>query len=150
LNNSLKAEIDRVQSEKQASERDLQNQVETARRNERDLERDLRTQLDTTRREGQDIERDLRAQLASMAGGAMGSRGMNNDAPVEWRERFETLEQELTAQRQTTEEVRRDAAQFLQEMRSLSQQSTEAIGKEERLLDQVSALEREVREWKSR
>jgi hypothetical protein len=150
LNNSLKAEIDRVQSEKQANERDLQNQVETARRNERDIERDLRTQLDNTRREGQEVERDLRSQLAGMAGGAIGSRGLNNDVPMEWRERFETLEQELSAQRQITEEVRRDAAQFLQEMRSLSQQSAEAMEKEERLLDQVSALEREVRDWKSR
>jgi hypothetical protein len=151
LNNNLKAEIDRVQNEKQTNERDLQSQIEAARRNERDLERDLRTQLDTTRREGQDIERDLRSQLASMAGGAMGSRSLNSDAPpVEWRERHENMEQELAAQRQTTEEVRRDAAQFLEEMRSLSQRSAEAIGKEEQLLDQVSALEREVREWKSR
>lgn len=155
MNNSLQAEIERVQSEKQASERDFQGQIENARRNERDLERDLRTQLDNTRKESQDVERDLRTQLAAMAGGAMGSRGIDsrgvdNVAPPEWRERFENLEQELTAQRQTTEEVRRDAAQFLQEMRALSQQSADAIGTEERLLDQVSALEREVREWKSR
>ncbi|TLD23395.1 cell polarity protein-like protein [Venturia nashicola] len=153
LNNSLKAEIDRVQSEKQIGERELQDQIENARRSERDLERDLRTQLDTTRKESQDVERDLRTQLAAMAGAAMGSRALsrtNSDAPPEWRERFETLEQELNVQRQTTEEVRRDAAQFLEEMRSLSQQSAETIGKEERLLDQVSALEREIREWKSR
>lgn len=153
LNNSLKAEIDRVQSEKQTSERELQGQIENARRNERDLERDLRTQLDNTRKESRDVERDLRTQLAATAGGTMGSRTLsrtNSDAPPEWRERFETLEQELTAQRQTTEEVRRDAAQFLEEMRTLSQQSADAIGKEERLLDQVSALEREIREWKSR
>lgn len=153
MNNSLKAEIDRVQSEKQASERELQGQIENARRNERDLERDLRAQLDNTRKESQDVERDLRTQLAAMAGGAMGNRALsrtNSDAPVEWRDRFEALEQELNVQRQTTEEVRRDAAQFLEEMRSLSQQSADAIGKEERLLDQVSALEREIREWKSR
>jgi hypothetical protein len=151
LNNSLKAELDRVQSEKQANDRELQGQIETARRNEREVERDLRNQLDSTRREGQEIERDLRAQLTGMAGGAMGSRGLDlNNAPVEWRERVETMEQELMAQRQTTEEVRRDASQFLQEMRTLSEQSAEAMEKEERLLDQVSALEREVRDWKSR
>lgn len=153
LNDSLKTEIDRVQGEKQASERELQGQIENARRSERDLERDLRTQLESTRKEGQDVERDLRTQLAAMAEGALGSRSLsrtNSDAPPEWRERFEILEQELNDQRQTTEEVRHDAAQFLEEMRSLSQQSADAIAKEERLLDQVSALEREIREWKSR
>ncbi|QDS70326.1 hypothetical protein FKW77_008568 [Venturia effusa] len=153
LNTSLRAEIDRVQHEKQVSERDLQAQIENARRNERDLERDLRTQLDNTRKESHDVERDLRTQLAAMAGGAMGTRALsqtNDDVPSEWRERFEILEQELAAQRQTTDEVRRDAAQFLEEMRALSQQTADAIGKEERLLNQVSAMEREIREWKSR
>jgi hypothetical protein len=150
LNENMQAELSRVRSEKQDSERQLREELDIARRNERELEKDFRAQLDVARREGSELERDLRAQLAAAAVTANQSRRRSVSAPGEYSKRYEELEQELVEQKQTTEEVRRDAAQFLQEMRELSSQSAEALEKEERLLDQVSALEREIREWKAK
>jgi hypothetical protein len=140
-----------VRSENEASERDLRAQIDDAQRNERALEQDLKVQIDEVRRQGTDVERELRAQLESaVVNNNTRSRSRADSAPGEWRERYEAMERELAEQRQTTEEVRRDAAQFLQEMRTLSEQSADALEKEDQLLDQVSALERDVREWKSR
>jgi predicted nucleic acid-binding Zn-ribbon protein len=150
LNENLQAELGRLRSEKQDSERMLREDLEIARRNEREVEKDMRAQLDDVRREGRELERDLRAQLAGAAVSGGGSRGRSASTSNGSSERYEALERELAEQKQTTEEVRRDAAQFLQEMRELSLQSTDAVEKEERLLDQVSALEREIREWKAR
>jgi hypothetical protein len=79
---------------------------------------------------------------------------MQHQAPKgeddEWRHRYEDLERELTDQQHVTEEVRQQASAFLQEMKELSVRSDQALHKEERLQSQVSTLEDEVREWKSR
>jgi hypothetical protein len=141
-----------MRSESTNNERELREQSDNARRNEQELERELRSQLDDARREARDIERDLRTQLDA-ATRSESSRSLNradSTSGGEWRSRFEALERELTEQRQTTEEVRRDAAQSLMEMQALSQQSAETLEKEDKLLDTVALLEREVREWKSR
>lgn len=152
LNDSLKSELDRIRNETSNNEREMREQLDDSRRNERDLERDLRAQIEEARREGREIERDLRAQMASMPmNNSQGrDRSVSNGAPGEWREKYEALEREIAEQRQTTDEVRREAAQSLLEMRDLSMQSAETIEKEECLLDTVAALEREVRDWKSR
>ncbi|KIV99617.1 uncharacterized protein PV09_08683 [Verruconis gallopava] len=150
LNDSLEAELTRVRTEKQDSERQLREDLDVARRNEREVEKELRAQLDDARREGREIERDLRAQLATATASINQDRAGLTGGFGDSTERLEALERELAEQKQTTEEVRRDAARFLQEMRDLSLQSADALEKEERLLDQVSALEREVREWKAR
>jgi hypothetical protein len=150
LNDTLQAELNKLRDHNAAVERDLRLQLDDARRSERDLERDLRDQLDQARREGLDMERDLRAQLENMRLNDTQSRPQADSVPEEWQQRCESLEKQVAEQQRTTDEVRREASQFLQEMRILSEQSSEAFEKEERLLDQVSQLEREVREWKSR
>jgi hypothetical protein len=150
LNDSLQVELNKLREDNAAVERDLRLQLDDARRSERDLERDLRAQVDQARREGLDMERDLRTQLENLRLKDNQGRTRPDSAPGEWQQRCESLEKQLMEQQRTTDEVRREASQFLQEMRSLSEQSTEALEKEERLLDQVSQLEREVREWKSR
>lgn len=152
LNESLQSELNKVREGNAAIERDLRLQLDDARRSERDLERDLRAQLDAATRQNFDMERDLRAQIDEARRDTEQNRSLNqaDSAPSDWQQRCEALEKLLADQQRTTEEVRREASQFLQEMRMLSEQSTEAFEKEERLLDQVSQLEREVREWKSR
>lgn len=152
LNDSLQSELNKVREGNAAIERDLRLQLDDARRSERNLERDLRAQLEATTRQNFDMERDLRAQIDEARRDAEQNRSLNqpSSTPSDWQQRSEALEKELADQQRTTEEVRREASQFLQEMRMLSEQSTEAFEKEERLLDQVSQLEREVREWKSR
>lgn len=56
----------------------------------------------------------------------------------------------MNEQQRVTEDVRRDAALFLQEMRELSNRSDAALEKEEQLFNRVTALEAELKDWKSR
>ena len=152
LNDALQAELNKAREEHANIERDLRSQLDEARRSERDLERDLRAQIDEATRQGYDMERDLQSQLEDARRNAEQSRSVNqaNIATGGWQQRYEGLEKELVDQQRVTDEVRREASQFLQEMRILSEQSTEAFEKEERLIEQVSQLEGELREWKSR
>jgi hypothetical protein len=108
---------------------------------------DYTAELNEARRVAMETEQALRAQLEE-AGNQGASRGFGDDG--EWQERYEGLERELAEQQHTTEEVRREASDFLQEMRTLSRQSADAVEKEEKLRNQVARLERDVRDWKSR
>ncbi|KAH8721558.1 hypothetical protein GQ44DRAFT_623001 [Phaeosphaeriaceae sp. PMI808] len=108
----------------------------------------LRTEVDKLRTGNEDSQRSLRAQIAELE-----SKSPQQTSDVgggEWRQRCEELEQELAEQQQVTEEVRQDASTFLLEMRELSSRSDAAVEKEERLVQQVSSLEDELKDWKSR
>ncbi|KAF2840939.1 hypothetical protein M501DRAFT_929926 [Patellaria atrata CBS 101060] len=122
----------------------LEQKVEEAQR----LNTSLQSELERMRIEKESSERDLRMQLDEAR--QESARGNRSNDDGEWRERYENLEKELEEQQQITEDVRRDASQFLQEMRSLSEQSHAAVEKEERLGQQVTQLENEIRDWKSR
>jgi len=74
----------------------------------------------------------------------------DNAADGEWKQRCEELERELREQQNIAEDVRGTAAQFLEEMKELSARSDMALEKEERLNNQVSSLQAELKEWKSR
>ncbi|KAL5117154.1 component of the polarisome [Pleosporales sp. CAS-2024a] len=119
----------------------------------------LRADIDRLRSENEDAQRSLRAQIAELEsrpaqqtsdGGGGGGSSSSSSSSSEWRQRCEDLERELSEQQQVTEEVRQDAALFLQEMRELSTRSDAAVEKEERLVQQVSSLEAELKDWKSR
>lgn len=51
---------------------------------------------------------------------------------------------------QVTEEVRKEATEFLKEMKELSERSAESWEREEKLSQQICKLQDEVKEWKSR
>jgi myosin heavy subunit len=108
----------------------------------------LRSELDRLRSDNDKTEESLRAQIADLE--ANSPQQAYNSGGDEWRQRCEELERELSEQQQVAEEVRRDASTFLQEMRELSARSDAAVEKEERLTSQVSSLEVELKEWKSR
>ncbi|PSN65277.1 hypothetical protein BS50DRAFT_589696 [Corynespora cassiicola Philippines] len=122
----------------------LEEKVEEAQ----NLNSSLRSEIDKLRNENEDVERNLRAQIADLE--SRPQQAYNVGGEDEWKQRCEELEQELMEQQQTTDEVRRDASVFLQEMRELSSRSDAAVEKEERLASQVSSLEAELKEWKSR
>ncbi|KAF1978957.1 hypothetical protein BU23DRAFT_498021 [Bimuria novae-zelandiae CBS 107.79] len=145
-------EADSMRNNNTASERaewdnlrySLEEKVEKAE----NLNTSLRSEIDRLRNENADMERNLRAEIADLqANPPQKAYDSDND---EWRQRCEELERELSEQQQVSEEVRRDAQMFLQEMRELSARSDAAVEKEERLASQVSSLEAEVKEWKSR
>jgi hypothetical protein len=158
LNDSLQAEITRVRLEKSEMERnrefdsDLKSQLEDARRRNQTNEDEWRRRLDEARREARDSEDRLKQQLNEARSQQNQSRGGGGgfDDGIDWRQRYETLELQLQEQRQITDEVRREASRFLQEMRDLSQQSSESVEKEDQLQDQIRLLDQEVRMWKAR
>ncbi|KAF2263045.1 cell polarity protein-like protein [Lojkania enalia] len=123
----------------------LEGKVEKAE----NLNLSLRSEIDKLRTENSEVERTLRSQIADLELATRQQAGQTG-SDGEWRERCEELERELTEQQNIAEEVRRDAAQFLQEMRELSSRSDAASEREERLSNQVSSLEAELKEWKSR
>lgn len=112
------------------------------------LNASLRSELDRIRNDHEDEQRNLRNQIANLESNP--PQQAHNSGNDDWRQRCEELERELSEQQQVAQEVRRDASTFLQEMRELSARSDAAVEKEERLTSQVSSLEEELKEWKSR
>lgn len=106
----------------------------------------LKSELEKARNDASETERELRAQLEE-GGGSSGPGGSDDS---EWRQRYEQLERQLEEQQNVTDEVRREASQFLLEMRSLSERSNASLEKEEQLMGEITRLESEVKEWKSR
>lgn len=145
-------EVDRERDGNTASERaewdelrlSLEDKVEKAEA----LNSSLRSEIDKLRNENDDVERSLRAQIAELESRPL-QQATSNDGG-DWQRRCEELQQDLKEQQQVTEEVRRDAAVFLQEMRELSSKSDAAVEKEERMAGQLAALEAELKDWKSR
>ncbi|KAF2186643.1 cell polarity protein-like protein [Zopfia rhizophila CBS 207.26] len=146
-------DADRNKDTTAASERaewdDLRYSLERKVEEAQNLNSSLRSEIEKIRTENSDNERDLRAQISDLEMNARQQQSYNNGGG-QWRQRCEELERELSEQQQIAEEVRQDASQFLQEMRQLSSRSDAALEKEEQLSNQVSSLEVELKEWKSR
>lgn len=109
----------------------------------------LQLELDKVRAEHEAIENDLRNQLEEA------SRQSSGDPELQARFadleiKHQSLQTELQEQRSVTEEVRREAAGFLREMRELSEQSQSRWEHEEQLTTEVHRLEEQVKQWKTR
>jgi len=145
-------DADRMRDSNTASERaewdDLRYSLEEKVEKAENLNASLRSEIDRLRTENADTERTLRTQIADLE--ANPPQKPYDSDEGEWRQRCEDLERELSEQQQISEEVRRDAQTFLQEMRELSSRSEAGLEKEERLAKQVISLETELKEWKSR
>ncbi|KAF2090000.1 hypothetical protein K490DRAFT_35888 [Saccharata proteae CBS 121410] len=127
----LRINLERKVEEAQSSLEEAQN-----------LNDSLRAELEKLRVGSAAVEQNLRAQLAE------GERADGSDD--DWQIRYKQLERELEEQQHVTDQVRREASQFLQEMRILSERSSGTLEKEQKLQDQVSQLESELKEWKTR
>ena len=102
---------------------------------------------DETRRLRDEIEdyRQSRTATNSNGGGGGGSGG---DADL--RRENNELRASLQQQQQVTDEVRREAQEFLREMKLLSGQSESAWTKQNELEKVIEQLEGEVRDWRNR
>ncbi|KAH8899369.1 hypothetical protein GQ53DRAFT_801926 [Thozetella sp. PMI_491] len=107
----------------------------------------LQRQLDNIRNEHANEVRALRDQIEDARQSAPAPGGQANPELV--RENQE-LRMSLKEQQQVTEEVRREAQEFLREMRVLSQQSGSAWEKQSELEKTIETLESEVRDWRNR
>ncbi|KAH0543559.1 hypothetical protein FGG08_002120 [Glutinoglossum americanum] len=132
---------------------DLRTDLERKLADAQNLNESLQSELNRLRVDNANMERDLRDQLdqASM------NNSSGDSAGDEWKTRFESLERdheelkmELREQQQVTEEVRKEASDFLREMKALTDRADHPWDREEKLLGQISRLEEEVKEWKGR
>ncbi|KAI1655319.1 hypothetical protein F4813DRAFT_179113 [Daldinia decipiens] len=124
---------------------------------------DMRTDLESKLAEAQTLNDSLRDEIERMRddhvmetrklreeieGAQKNSRGTGGDSDVT-REN-EELRMALEEQQQVTENVRREARQFLDEMKVLSQQHSPSWERQAELEKIVEQLEQEVREWRNR
>lgn len=120
--------------------------LETKLAEAQELNDSLQRELDRIREEHEDETRKLREELEDVRqSGGSGTRG-DGDLVRE----NEQLRQSLQEQQQITDEVRREAQEFLREMRTLSQQSGAAWERQTELERTIEGLEKEVKEWRSR
>ena len=120
LNASLQSELDKAKSMHEESEKDLMGQIETMT-TKNEEDAEWKTRHGELERENQELQQD------------------NQD-----------LQQELLEQQRVTDEMRREAAGFLEEMKALSAQSDSSFEREESLLHQTQVLEEQVTEWQNR
>lgn len=126
---------------------DLRVDLESKLADAQNLNESLQSELDRVRASQSNTERELRTQLDELReSGAL--RAGADDSKLE-REN-EQLRSELAEQQQVTDEVRREAQEFLREMRMLSERSESSYEREEQLTNTINKLEEEVRDWRNR
>ncbi|KAL4998810.1 hypothetical protein BDV10DRAFT_64278 [Aspergillus recurvatus] len=138
ISNAERQEWDEIKYE-------LENKVQKAE----DLNSSLQLELEKVRAEHAAVERDLQEQLSGTSrheGGDAELQAQFADLEI----KHQKLQTELREQQQVTEEVRREAAGFLMEMKELSEQSHSRLEHEEQLSQEVHRLEGELNTWKSR
>ncbi|KAI9826974.1 MAG: hypothetical protein M1819_007068 [Sarea resinae] len=163
-NDELKAKCEELESRLKGKDEELEKLQEssrssdTAQREWSDLQADLERKLTDAQNLNDSLEAELervRTERSDLNKQLEGTRG-NVDGDV-WRQRYEDLQSEqedlkvqLKEQEEVTEEVRQQASVFLREMKDLSARSSEPSQREASLVHQVTRMEDEVKEWKSR
>lgn len=123
---------------------DLENKVSKAE----NLNNSLQLELERVRSEHDNVERDLRTQIEEAGQGAGDPNLQARYADLETQ--HHNLQVQLQQQQHITAEVKREAADFLVEMKTLTAQSHSNYDREEQLASHAQRLEAEVNEWKHR
>jgi hypothetical protein len=157
MNSLLNGERDRASASnlERKEWEDVRINLENRLTEAQNLNESLQQELDRLRAEHASEIRALREQMeegrqaASQAAsrGDMGSRG---GPDLELQRENEDLRVALQEQQMVTDEVRREAQDFLREMKLLSQQSGSAWEKQSELEQTIEQLESEVRDWRNR
>lgn len=144
----IRDDMEQRLAEAQRQAEDLQRQLEDTHEARNQDERDLRSNMEEKAASLQSQLAEISAENAQLR--AQSAVTVPSTDGGEWEKRYNDLKDELADQQKLTNDVRLQATQFLQEMRTLSEQSEAALGKEEQLRAQVSSLESEIQEWKTR
>ncbi|KAI1395439.1 hypothetical protein F4819DRAFT_189929 [Hypoxylon fuscum] len=127
---------------------DLRSNLESKLTEAQNLNDSLRDELDSIRDDHAMEMRKLREDLEDAQQAQQNVRSTGGDSDL-MREN-EELRMALEEQQQVTESVRREARQFLEEMKVLSQQHSPSWERQEELEKTVEQLEQEVRDWRNR
>ena len=142
---TLRIDLQSKLAEAEILNTNLQSEIDKAKDLHADKERNLREQLDMmATRSGEDEQWKVRHSDLMQ---------QNQDLQQENQELqqdSQELQQELLEQQRVTDEVRREAAGFLAEMKALSVKGTGRPVREEELMQQVQSLEDQVAMWKGR
>lgn len=115
-----------------------------------ELNESLQREMDRIRAEHASETQQLREEI-EQARESGNNRMMSNGAGnAELEREVNALRMALEEQEHVTEEVRREAQEFLREMRMISQQSAAAWEKQSEMEKTIESLETEVREWQNR
>ncbi|KAL8695082.1 MAG: hypothetical protein Q9218_000360 [Villophora microphyllina] len=137
---------------KQASQEwaKLRSNLETRLADAQNLNNNLQTEIERLKSHQTTTERQLRSELDQIT-----KRGDSSEN--EWKTRYEGLNRvhqdlqgELRHQQAATREVKQEATGFLNEMKMLSERSTQSFEREESLMRRLDGLEEQVNDWKSR
>jgi len=148
LNNALDGERDRstaVNVEKKEWS-DLRMSLESKLTDAQNLNESLQSELERVRADQANTERELRTEIEDIK--SSGGRGFGGSADLEAEN--EELRAELSEQQRITDEVRREAQEFLKEMRLLSERSSSSYERESQMSETINRLEAEVKDWRNR
>jgi len=146
-------------SEMQEKMQDLESTVESKDRQIRQLTADsteweaAKLDLEKKLEEAQNLNKSMQQEIERFKAEQPHYSGEN----VLWKTKYlkldhdhGILQEQLTLQRNLTEEVSRQGQLYLQEMRDMAESGTGSSEREEKLQEQVHKLEEEVKEWKGR
>ncbi|KJZ77478.1 hypothetical protein HIM_03202 [Hirsutella minnesotensis 3608] len=126
---------------------DIRLNLENKLAEAQNLNKSMKQELERMRDDHDDETRRLRDELSA----SQSSRGgRSGDVSADVQQENDQLRESLRQQQQVTDEVRREAQEFLLEMRALSQQSDATYEKQAEMEKTIEQLEREVREWRNR
>lgn len=134
-------------SERQEWE-DLKEDLESKVSKAENLNNSLQLELERVRFEHDNVERNLRTQLEEASQGAGDPNLQARYADLETQ--HHNMQVQLQQQQHITAEVKREASEFLTEMKALTAQSHSNYDREEKLASNAHRLEAEVNEWKDR
>lgn len=143
-----RSNLQQVSSNERQEWDDLRLDLESKVSKAEDLNNSLQLELDRVRAEHDSMEQDLRGQLDEAIRSAGDADLLARYAELE--SKHQNLQVELQNQQQITEQVRREASDFLMEMKTLTAQSHANWEREEQLSNDVHRLEAEVNDWKHR
>lgn len=139
---------ERSRSTNENAEKNIRLDLESKLTEAQNLNDALRDELDRLRDEHANETRQLREEIEEAATSARNAGSGRGDEELE-REN-EDLRNQLKEQRDITAQVRREAQDFLREMKLLSQQSGSSWAKQGELEKTIESLEQEVRDWRNR
>ncbi|KAJ0164153.1 Protein SPA2 [Colletotrichum tanaceti] len=126
---------------------DLENKVAEAQ----DLNASLKQELNRMRDEHANEARQLREQVDELRQSSVAAVTVNSGkTDSELQMENQRLRLSLQEQQQVTEDARREAREFLREMKILSQQGGSTWQKQEELEKTIEQLEAEVHDWRNR
>ncbi|KAI5780027.1 hypothetical protein EDC01DRAFT_668963 [Geopyxis carbonaria] len=108
------------------------------------LNNSLRSEIEKVKSEKAANERALHEQLDQKP------KGGDNMEYQELLKHHEELKMDLREQEEVTEEVRREAMEFLNQMKIISERADDSVEREDKLNREINKLKDEVKEWKSR